>query len=119
MAAPNILNVTTITGKTALESLTTTSTAILTNAAGSGAVYKINSIVVANIDGVNSADVSIYITRSATNYHLARTITIPADSTLVVLSKETSFYLEEGDVINGLASAAGDLQVLCSYEIII
>lgn len=116
MAAPNIVNVTTITGKTAFVSLTTSATAIVTNSAASGMVYKINSILVANIDGTNNADVTLYVTRSATDYYLAKTITVPADTTLVALSKETTFYLEEGDVIYGLASATGDLQVTCSYE---
>lgn len=118
MAAPNIVSVTTITGKTDVLSATTTATAITTNSAASGLVYKINSIRVSNIDGTNDADVTLDLFRSSTAYHLASTITVPADSSLIALSKEDSIYLEEGDALRATASANGDLQVICSYEII-
>lgn len=116
MAAPNIVNVATITGKTSVQSVGTSSTAIVSNSAGSNKVFKVNSLIVSNIDGTNSADITAYLVRSATNYALASTITVPADATLVVISRETPIYLEEGDSINLLASAAGDLQAVCSYE---
>lgn len=116
MAAPNIVNVTSIFGKTAVLSVTTTATAIVTNAAASNKVLKINSLVVSNIDGTNSADITVEVFRSSTSYRLASTITVPADATLVVISKDTSIYLEEGDSIRCLASADGDLQAVCSYE---
>lgn len=116
MTAPNIVNVTTITGKTDVANATTTATAITTCASNS--VYKINSIIVSNIDGTNTADITIDLYRSSTAYHLASTITVPADSTLVVVNKDMGIYLEEGDAIRVTASADGDLQVLCSYEVI-
>jgi len=116
MAAPNIVNVTTITGNTAVLSISTSTTAIVTNAGSSGQVFKINSLIVSNIDGTNACDLTAQVVRSATSYALASTITIPADATLVVISKDTAIYLEEGDSINLLASAAGDLQAICSYE---
>ena len=118
MAAPNIVNVTTITGKTAVQSVTTTISAIVTNATSSGTVVKVNSLTVANIDGTNAADITVDIFRSSTSYKLASTITVPADATLVVISKDNSIYLEEGDSIRCQASATGDLQAVCSYEII-
>ena len=118
MAAPNVVNVSSILGKTDVMNVTTTETAITTNATSSNKLYKVNSIVVSNVDGVNAADISIDLFRSSTAYYLARTITVPADSTLVVLSKDMSIYLEEGDAIRCLASANGDLQAICSYEII-
>lgn len=116
MAAPNIVNVATITGKTAVQSVGTSATAIVTNSAGSNKVFKINSLIVSNIDGALPADITAYLVRSSTNYALASTITVPADATLIVISKETALYLEEGDSITLLASAAGDLQAVCSYE---
>jgi hypothetical protein len=118
MAAPNIVNVTDILGKTSVLDVTTTITAIVTNSAASGDVYKINSLIISNIDGTNVADVTVDIFRSSTSYKLASTITIPADATLVVISKETSIYLEEGDTLRVQASANGDLQAVCSYEVI-
>jgi hypothetical protein len=118
MAAPNIVNVTTITGRTAVQSIGTSVATLVENTAASGTVVKINSIIVSNIDGVNAADVTVELFRSSVAYRLASTITIPADSTLVVISKDNMIYLEEGDLIRCLASAAGDLQAICSYEII-
>lgn len=118
MAAPNVLNVTSILGSTDVQSVSTTVTAITTNSAASNKLYKINSLVVSNIDGENDADVSVDLFRSSTAYYIARTITVPADATLVVISKDMGIYLEEGDALRCLASANGDLQAICSYEII-
>lgn len=116
MAAPNIVNVATITGKTVGGLLTTSSSDIVTNSAGSGKVFKVNAIYVSNVDGAVAADATVgfYDASAATTYRLAYTITIPADSTLDVLSK--AIYLEEGDKITGLASALGDLEIIVSYE---
>lgn len=116
MAAPNIVNVTTIIGKTAVQAVTTSATAIVTNSAGSGKVFKINTLTIANINGTNSADISVDFYRSTTAYYLASTITVPADATLVVISKDNPLYLEEGDAIRCLASANSYLQAVCSYE---
>jgi len=116
MAAPNIVNVTTIIGKTSVQSVTTSATAIVTNTAASGKVFKINSLIVSNIDGTNPADITVDLFRSSTSYKLTNTITVPADATLVVISKDNPIYLEEGDAIRCLASANGDLQAICSYE---
>lgn len=117
MTAPNVVNVSSILGKTDVMNVTTTETAITTNSTSSNKLYKINSIVVSNVDN-DPADISVDLFRSSTAYYLARTITVPADSTLVILSKDMSIYLEEGDAIRCLASANGDLQAVCSYEII-
>jgi hypothetical protein len=116
MAAPNIVNVTSIIGKTAVLAITTSETALVTNAAASNKVLKVNSLIVSNIDGTNVADVTVVLKRSSTNYALASTISVPADSSLVVVSKENTIYLEEGDGIFCLASANGDLRAVCSYE---
>ena len=118
MTAPNIVNTTTITAKTDVQAVGTSATAITSNSAASGQVYKINSILVANIDGTNAADITVDLFRGSTAYRLASTVSVPADSTLVVVSKDTAVYLEEGDAIRCTASAAGDLEALCSYEII-
>lgn len=116
MANPNIVNVTDIRGKSAVQDVTTSITAIVSNSAASGKVFKINSLIVSNIDGTNAADITVDIFRSSASTKLASTITIPADATLVVISKDTGIYLEEGDSIRCQASANGDLQAVCSYE---
>lgn len=117
MAAPNIVNVATITGKTTGAALTTTlTTSLLANSASSGKVFKINTIIVANVDGANAADATIEYYDGSNGYKLANTIAVPADSTLIVLSKDTAIYLQEGESIRGGASAASDLECVISYE---
>jgi hypothetical protein len=115
MAAPNIVNVTSIYGKTVANNLTTTQIAQLTCATDK--VLKVNTIMVSNIDGTNAADATVLLRPSGGSlYRIASTISVPADSTLVVLSKDTSIYLEEGDQIEAFASATGDLDIIISYE---
>ena len=117
MTAPNLKNPTTITGITTVVGLGTTAvTGILTNTTGSDSVLKINSIFCANIDGENPADISISIIRNSTDYHLAKTITVPADATQIISTKDTYFYLEEGVGIRARASAANALDVVIGYE---
>ena len=114
MAAPNIVGVTTITGKTAVQAVTTSATAIVTNSAASGKVFKINALYVSNVDGATAADVNVDLFRSSTAYHIAKTVSVPADATLDIISK--SIYLEEGDSLRLTASANSDLEAICSYE---
>lgn len=114
MAAPNIVGVTTITGKTAVLAVTTSATAIVTNSAASNKVFKINALYVANIDGTNACDLTVDIFRSSTAYRIASTVAVPADATLDVISK--SIYLEEGDALRLTAGANSDLEAVCSYE---
>jgi hypothetical protein len=113
MAAPNIVNVATIIGKTAVQAIGTSPTAIVSNSAASGKVFKVNALYVANVDGTSAADLTVDIFRSATPYRIASTVSVPADSTLDVISK--AIYLEEGDSIRLTASATNDLEAVCSY----
>ena len=121
MAAPNIVNVATITGKSAVVNLSSTSaTAVVSNAASSGKVFKINMIQVANVDGSVACDVTVkYHTQDdigGTGYALVSTVSVPQDSSLVVLDKNTALYLEEDRSISVTAGTANDLEVLVSYE---
>lgn len=116
MANPNIVDVTSIYGKTAVQAVGTSASAIVVNSSSSGKIFKINSLIISNVDGTNSADVTVDLFRSSTSYKIANTIAVPADSTLVLISKDTSIYLEEGDSLRLLASASGDLEAVCSYE---
>jgi hypothetical protein len=121
MANPNIVNVAAIYGNTSTTALSTTSaTAIVSNAASSGKVYKINSIVVANVDGTNAADITINLYSQddigGTATAIASTISVPADATLIVTDKTTSFYLLEDKSVGAVAGTANDLVVTCSWE---
>ena len=117
MAAPNIVNVTSIYGKTMGAALgTSANTDILT--CPSNKVLKVNSIIVSNVDGTNGADVTVsfYDDSASARYALASTITVPQDATLIVLGKDSPIYLEESDQIEASASAASDLEIVISYE---
>ena len=121
MAAPNIVNVATITGKSAVVNLTdTNATAVVSNAASSGKVFKVNSLTVANVDGSVAADITVsYYSQDdigGTATEIVKTVSVPQDSTLVVIDKNTSLYLEEDRSIGAQAGAANDLKVFVSYE---
>ena len=113
MTAPNIVAVATISGKTAVQAVGTSATAIVTNSSGSGKVQKVNALFVSNINTA-TATVSVDVYRSATAYRLAYAVNVPANSTLDIMSK--SIYLEEGDSLRMTASSAGYLEAVCSYE---
>jgi len=114
MAAPNIVGVTAIAGKTSVQIVGASATAIATNSAGSNKVLKINALYVSNVDGANNYTLNMDLFRSATAYRLGYQIIVPAASTLDVVSK--AFYLEEGDSLRLTASTASKLEALCSYE---
>lgn len=124
MANPNILQAATVVGNTSTYLISSTNdpfaTALVNNAAASGKVYKINSIVVANVDGTSAADITIKIFSQddlgGTGTAIASTISVPADATLIVTDKTTSFYLLEDKSLGATASAANDLVVTCSWE---
>jgi len=121
MAAPNIVNVSSILGKTDQYALTSTNqTTILNNAASSDNVLKVNMIQVANVDGTNACDITIDVHSAAsgggTAYSLVATVSVPADASLVVLDKSTAIYLEENTSITATAGTASDLEVIVSYE---
>lgn len=121
MAAPNIVNVATITGKTSVTNLTSTSaTLVVENVASSGKVFKINSLIVSNVDGSSAADITISLYSEdnigGTATEIVKTVSVPADASLVVIDKTSSIYLEEDKSLGATASAANDLKVVCSYE---
>ena len=120
MANPNIVNVTSIVGNSLSVAVLTTATQLASNAASSGKVFKINSIVIANIDGTSAADITVNIYSAAalggTAIAIASTISVPADASLIVTDKTTTFYLLENQSIGALASATGDLVATISFE---
>jgi len=128
MANPNIVNVTDIKGGNYGWALSNTLTATLLTV-DAEKILKINRIVCSNVDGSVAADLNLYVDgmgtanangltvtgASATTY-LAKTISVPADASLVV--SDTPIYLMEGDILKGGASATGDLELFISYEVL-
>lgn len=116
MANPNLLSITTVQGKTAVQAVGDSATAIVTNSSASGEVYKVNSLYVANVNSLNNGTISVDIFRSSTAYHIVRQVVVPVGSTLDVLSNP--IYLEEGDSLRLTADSASVLEAVCSYEVI-
>ena len=116
MAAPNIVGVATITGKTAVQNqVGTASVELLANAAASDDVYKVNAILVSNCYGSDTT-VTVDLRRGGVDYSIVKTIDVPNKSTLDVLAR--SIYLEEGDSIRVTAGHTTALDAICSYELI-
>ena len=114
MTTPNIINANTINGLTQVAVLTTTLTSIVTNATSSGKAQRINAIYVSNVSGSVSATVTIAILRSAVTYRLAYQMSVPAGSSLDLISK--TIYLNEGDALQISASTNSYLEAVVSYE---
>ena len=122
MANPNIVNVATINGNmlsAAVNELASQSQ-IVTNAASSGKIFKINSLYVANIDGSASVDVTVRMFSQAalggTATAIASTVLVAADSTLVVITKDSAIYVLENQSMGIFASASGDAVFTCSWD---
>ena len=128
MAAPNIVAVTTIYGKTTYYTPSGTSAVVLlTNASGSGKVLKINQIVAANVNGSAAVDatVSIYTNggvaqgsapSGGTAYPVISTVSVPADASLIAVDKTTAIYLEEDKCISVTSGTASGITFSISYE---
>ena len=126
MAAPNIVAVSTIRGKSNVANLTTTSSSVIVNDVNSGKVFKINTIMISNVDGSAAGNVSVELfkfgaqntstgTGNAT-YGIANSVTVPAKSSLDVLSK--SLYLEEGDQLKAKSDANNRLHLITSFQLV-
>lgn len=119
MANPNIVGIVSAYGKSISVGITTTAlVGILTNTNNSNKVFKINTIRASNVDGTNATDISVGFSTvgAAATTFLARTIGVPADASLVVVDKTSTFYLEENQQITVQASAVNDIDMFVSYE---
>ena len=121
MAAPNIVNVTTIIGKTVyLTPTAITSTVLLANTAATGKVFRVNQITAANVNGTNPVDATVAVNTAAagsgTSFPIVSTVAVPADATLIVTDKSTSFYLEEDKSIVVTSGTSAGITYVVSYE---
>jgi len=127
MSNPNIVSVSSIYGESVGWNLTNTVTTTLFTVAADKLI-KVNRMTVANVDGSSAATFNLYIdtgaqtssggtvASGAADIYLAKTVNVPADSTLVVV--DTPIYLRETDILKGGASASGDLDLFMSYEVL-
>ena len=117
MANPNMISATSIIGDTITADLTTTMTTVLLSGV-LNKILKINTIIVANIDGVNATSFNMYIDDGVNARAFAFQITVPPGSSVVIIDRNSGFYLKENQFIEGGASLNSDLVATISYEII-
>ena len=130
MAAPNIVNVTTITGVTTFHAgiAATTGgkgalgiTTVVSNAASSGKVLKINSLVAAGIAATTGVTLQYFNhvnhASAGSTVSIGMTLSVPIFSTLALITKDNSVYLEENTALGIFAQPnAGTIDVVCSFE---
>jgi hypothetical protein len=114
MANPNIVDVTTINGKIAGQAILATPTAAIVPAVATGHVAKVNALYVSNVDGINPAELDVYVNDGTTDWNIASTITVSVDTTIDVISK--SIYLEETWSLWVKANTDGYLEAVASWE---
>ena len=121
MAAPNIVNVATITAKTDSVALSSTGgISVLSNASNSGIVMQVVALYAANVDGTNNSDVTITVHNepngAGTGFALAKTVVVPAAASIVIIDKNSPIFLEEAMSIKATPSVADDLEITVSYQ---
>lgn len=116
MSNPNIVLVTSIAGNTQVANVTTTPTAIVTNSSSSGKVFKMNGILITNIDGTNSATITVDLYRGSVAYAMTSNVTVTSNTTYSPIDKTLSLYLLEGDSIRLTANANSRLQAVATWE---
>ena len=123
MANPNIVSVTSILGNTTfLTPSDTSANVLLSNAASSGNVYKINQIVAANVNGTSAVDTTVAINDAAagagTSFPIVSTVSVPADASIIVTDKTTAIYLMEDQSIVVTSGTSSGISYTISYEAI-
>ena len=123
MANPNIVAVTSILGNTTfLTPANTSANVLLSNAAASGNVLKINQIVAANVNGSSAVDTTVAITNQddggGTAFPIVSTVSVPADASIIVTDKTTAIYLMEDQSIVVTSGTSSGISYTISYEAI-
>lgn len=117
MAIPNLIQITSVYGKTTSTSVGTAVTTVVSNPTSSNKSYKINVFYISNIDNTATARVSVDFFRSGNSIRLLDRMQVAPGDTLVAISRDTSIYLEEGDSVRCYADQEGLLHSVMSYEI--
>jgi len=115
MTAPNIAALSNIIGTTSPLVLTTTATIVTATIVSQ--VLKINSVLASNVTNSN-ASVNLSLVRGGVTYYFAYNIVVPTQSTMVLIGKDTPFYMQESDQLQAFASAGNSIHLIASYEVI-
>ena len=115
--ALNLANTATITAKTLAANVTMNATSILVNANSSNSICKINNIMISNYSA-NTVTTNVYISRGTVPYYIVGYVSVPSNSTFVVMGKDTQIYLEEGDSLVTSGGANSAMTILAGYELL-
>ena len=120
MAAPNIINITSMIGKTDTATLTTTSaTNILDNPSGSGKVLRVTMIRAVNVNGSSSANITVGLYAASlggAQTELIQLKPVSNNDKYDVITKETPLNMEEDTSIGATAGSANDIKMIVTYE---
>jgi hypothetical protein len=116
MAAPNVINSTTVLGKRAYSVLTTSMANVIVNGSTSGNLIKISELSVTNITN-STISTNVVVGRGSSLFFVAGTISVPPTSILTIVSRDSAFYMEEGDYLQANASAANSAHLAISHEV--
>ena len=115
MANPNIINVSSIYGNSGILTVTTSYSNVVQNPTSSGAIYKLNSLVLTN---ACTAPISatVQYNRAGSNTNYAANVGIPTAASLVVMGKDTPLYLLENHSIQISATVNNYITAVASWE---
>jgi hypothetical protein len=118
MPLPDLNNPTKVEGKSLLiTDVPVTASGYLNNPSSSNKTLRLSSIYCSNIDGSSAADIDAYIVDSVPNTgYLAKTVSVPADASLLPLTKDSNIYLMENTTLYLKSSASGDISAIITYE---
>jgi hypothetical protein len=122
MASPNIVNVTSIYGNTSyLIPSTTAATTWTALTPAVGTVNKIDNIVASNVTS-SAVAVTVSINSATagagTAYRIAYQISVPANASLIIVDKTTSFYVGESQSVVVTVGTGSALELTAAYEAI-
>lgn len=122
MANPNIVNVSSIYGGVAYSAPSNTSaTTLLTNAASSGTIIKVDSLTCTNVTGT-AANITVSVNSAAagggTAYRIAYQIPVPANASIQLIDKNNFVYLTENTSLVVTSGTGSAIEYVTSYETI-
>ena len=117
MAAPNLINVTSVYGRTTSTTIGTAITVLLSNPSTSGKSYKITALYVANIDNALTGRISVDYYRTSVSIRLIDRMAVDPGNSLVVITRDSALYLEEGDSIRAYSDQVGLIHITMGYEV--
>ena len=117
MAAPNLLALTQVYGRSTATNIGTAVTVLLSNAFASGKSVKVVSVYVANVDSTTASKVSVDFYRNSMSIRVIDRLQISPGDSLIVMDRNSALFLEEGDSLRCYSDQTDLMHVTVSYEV--